>query len=50
MADAAGRLTKLAEEVLGVPLPVRIRAWDRSESARRGHPHSSSAIAGRCAG
>ncbi|MFF9481346.1 class I SAM-dependent methyltransferase [Streptomyces sp. NPDC014733] len=31
MADAAGRLTKLAEEVLGAKLPVRIRAWDRSE-------------------
>ncbi|NWF29897.1 class I SAM-dependent methyltransferase [Streptomyces sp. PKU-EA00015] len=32
MADAALRLTTLAEEVLGVPLPVRIRAWDGSES------------------
>ncbi|MFI2368595.1 class I SAM-dependent methyltransferase [Streptomyces sp. NPDC018833] len=32
MADAALRLTSLAEEVLGVPLPVRIRAWDGSES------------------
>ncbi|WP_039635774.1 class I SAM-dependent methyltransferase [Streptomyces sp. 769] len=32
MAGAAGRLTNLAEEVLGAPLPVRIRAWDRSES------------------
>ncbi|MFE5869187.1 class I SAM-dependent methyltransferase [Streptomyces roseifaciens] len=31
MADAARRLTALAEEVLGAPLPVRIRAWDRSE-------------------
>ncbi|SEE91401.1 cyclopropane-fatty-acyl-phospholipid synthase [Streptomyces sp. 2112.3] len=38
MADAAGRLTKLAEEVLGVPLPVRIRAWDRSESGPPGAP------------
>ncbi|MFP1629106.1 class I SAM-dependent methyltransferase [Streptomyces sp. 5K101] len=32
MADAALRLTTLAEEVLGAPLPVRIRAWDGSES------------------
>ncbi|MFJ6750871.1 MULTISPECIES: class I SAM-dependent methyltransferase [unclassified Streptomyces] len=38
MADAAGRLTKLAEEVLGCPLPVRIRAWDRSESGPPGAP------------
>ncbi|MFB7557053.1 SAM-dependent methyltransferase [Streptomyces brevispora] len=32
MADAALRLTALAEELLGEPLPVRIRAWDGSES------------------
>ncbi|MFE9399491.1 class I SAM-dependent methyltransferase [Streptomyces flavidovirens] len=32
MADAALRLTTLAEELLGIPLPVRIRAWDGSES------------------
>ncbi|MFF2811510.1 class I SAM-dependent methyltransferase [Streptomyces sp. NPDC058000] len=38
MAGAAGRLTKLAEEVLGDPLPVRIRAWDRSESGPPGAP------------
>ncbi|MFI1620152.1 class I SAM-dependent methyltransferase [Streptomyces lydicus] len=38
MADVAGRLTKLAEEVLGTPLPVRIRAWDRSESGPPGAP------------
>ncbi|WP_432145574.1 class I SAM-dependent methyltransferase [Streptomyces sp. bgisy084] len=38
MADAAGRLTKLAEELLGAPLPVRIRAWDRSESGPPGAP------------
>ncbi|WP_030262262.1 SAM-dependent methyltransferase [Streptomyces violens] len=38
MADAAGRLTKLAEEVLGAPLPVRIRAWDHSESGPPGAP------------
>lgn len=38
MAEAAGRLTKLAGEVLGAPLPVRIRAWDRSESGPPGAP------------
>ncbi|TSB25811.1 cyclopropane-fatty-acyl-phospholipid synthase family protein [Streptomyces sp. NBC_01525] len=38
MADAAGRLTKLAEEVLGAKLPVRIRAWDRSEFGPPGAP------------
>ncbi|AJT66636.1 putative fatty acid methyltransferase [Streptomyces lydicus] len=38
MADAAARLTKLAEEVLGAGLPVRIRAWDRSESGPPGAP------------
>ncbi|MFI1307991.1 class I SAM-dependent methyltransferase [Streptomyces sioyaensis] len=38
MAEAAGRLTELAEEVLGAPLPVRIRAWDRSESGPPGAP------------
>ncbi|MFB7633782.1 class I SAM-dependent methyltransferase [Streptomyces sp. NPDC056149] len=38
MAGAAGRLTKLAEEVLGGPLPVRIRAWDASESGPPGAP------------
>ncbi|WP_128817662.1 SAM-dependent methyltransferase [Streptomyces sp. S063] len=32
MADAASRLTALAEELLSEPLPVRIRAWDGSES------------------
>ncbi|MFE5511008.1 class I SAM-dependent methyltransferase [Streptomyces sp. NPDC056529] len=32
MADAAPRLTTLAEELLGGPLPVRLRAWDGSES------------------
>lgn len=32
MADAAMRLTALAQELLGEPLPVRIRAWDGSES------------------
>ncbi|MFI8941425.1 class I SAM-dependent methyltransferase [Streptomyces syringium] len=38
MADAAGRLTALAEQVLGAPLPVRLRAWDRSESGPPGTP------------
>ncbi|WNI31442.1 cyclopropane-fatty-acyl-phospholipid synthase family protein [Streptomyces sp. ITFR-6] len=32
MADAALRLAALAQELLGEPLPVRIRAWDGSES------------------
>lgn len=32
MADAASRLTALAEELLSEPLPVRVRAWDGSES------------------
>ncbi|MFD7320845.1 class I SAM-dependent methyltransferase [Streptomyces sp. NPDC059875] len=32
MADAALRLTTLAEDLLGVPLPVRLRAWDGSEA------------------
>lgn len=32
MADAASRLTTLVEELLGAPPPVRIRAWDGSES------------------
>ncbi|MEU8524631.1 cyclopropane-fatty-acyl-phospholipid synthase family protein [Streptomyces sp. NPDC048629] len=32
MADAALRLTALAEEMLGSPLPVRLRAWDGSEA------------------
>ncbi|WP_309051834.1 cyclopropane-fatty-acyl-phospholipid synthase family protein [Streptomyces sp.] len=32
MADAATRLTRLAEDLLGEPFPVRVRAWDGSES------------------
>ncbi|WP_435059623.1 class I SAM-dependent methyltransferase [Streptomyces sp. bgisy060] len=32
MADAASRLMTLAEELLGGPLPVRLRAWDGSEA------------------
>ncbi|MDH2389817.1 cyclopropane-fatty-acyl-phospholipid synthase [Streptomyces sp. HNM0663] len=38
MADAAMRLTSLAEELLGGPLPVRVRAWDGSESGPEGAP------------
>ncbi|GHE00729.1 SAM-dependent methyltransferase [Streptomyces alanosinicus] len=32
MADAAARLRSLAEQVLGAPLPVRLRAWDGSQA------------------
>ncbi|GGZ23955.1 cyclopropane-fatty-acyl-phospholipid synthase [Streptomyces inusitatus] len=32
MADAALRLTTLAEELLNTPFPVRLRAWDGSEA------------------
>ncbi|WP_420168702.1 class I SAM-dependent methyltransferase [Streptomyces violaceoruber] len=38
MADAASRLTALAEESLSQPMPVRIRAWDGSESGPPGAP------------
>ncbi|MFD4760799.1 class I SAM-dependent methyltransferase [Streptomyces sp. NPDC058439] len=38
MADAALRLTALAEELLGEKLPVCIRAWDGSESGPPGGP------------
>ncbi|WP_405687283.1 class I SAM-dependent methyltransferase [Streptomyces sp. NBC_00057] len=38
MADAALRLTALAEELLGEKLSVRIRAWDGSESGPPGAP------------
>ncbi|QGV80243.1 SAM-dependent methyltransferase [Streptomyces ficellus] len=38
MADAASRLTTLAEDLLGVELPVRIRAWDGSEAGPPGAP------------
>ncbi|MEU6068442.1 cyclopropane-fatty-acyl-phospholipid synthase family protein [Streptomyces sp. NPDC047082] len=38
MADAASRLTSLAEQLLGEPLPVRIRAWDGSLSGPPGAP------------
>ena len=32
MADVARQLAALAEKLLGAPIPVRIRAWDGSES------------------
>ncbi|MFF5857969.1 class I SAM-dependent methyltransferase [Streptomyces sp. NPDC012751] len=32
MAEAAPRLRNLAEQVLGGPLPVRLKAWDGSEA------------------
>ncbi|MET9653187.1 cyclopropane-fatty-acyl-phospholipid synthase family protein [Streptomyces sp. NPDC006460] len=38
MADAASRLTTLAEDLLGVPFPVRLRAWDGSEAGPTGGP------------
>ena len=38
MTHVAARLAALAEEVLGAPLPLRIRAWDRSETGPPGAP------------
>ncbi|WP_181765157.1 SAM-dependent methyltransferase [Streptomyces albidus (ex Kaewkla and Franco 2022)] len=38
MTEVAPRLTALAERVLGVPLPIRIRAWDGSEAGPPGAP------------
>lgn len=38
MADAALRLKSLFEQLLGTPLPVRIRAWDGSEAGPPGAP------------
>ncbi|NEA41338.1 cyclopropane-fatty-acyl-phospholipid synthase family protein [Streptomyces sp. SID11385] len=38
MQDAASRLTDLAQELLGAPLPVRVRAWDGSEAGPPGAP------------
>ncbi|MGI5409063.1 class I SAM-dependent methyltransferase [Streptomyces chartreusis] len=38
MADAAVRLKSLLEQLLGVPLPVRIRAWDGSQAGPPGAP------------
>ncbi|MFI1167120.1 class I SAM-dependent methyltransferase [Streptomyces sp. NPDC020801] len=38
MPDAALRLTRLLEQLLGTPLEVRIRAWDGSEAGPPGAP------------
>ncbi|POX54350.1 cyclopropane-fatty-acyl-phospholipid synthase family protein [Streptomyces sp. Ru72] len=38
MADAALRLKSLVEQILGAPLPVRLRAWDGSEAGPPGAP------------
>ncbi|MBA4865386.1 class I SAM-dependent methyltransferase [Streptomyces sp. PSKA54] len=38
MQDAALRLKSLAEQLLGTPLPVRVRAWDGSEAGPPGVP------------
>ena len=38
MADAALRLKGLLEQLLGAPLPVRIRAWDGSQAGPPGAP------------
>lgn len=38
MADAASRLNRFAEQLLGSPLPVRIRAWDGSQAGPPGAP------------
>ncbi|MET9184989.1 class I SAM-dependent methyltransferase [Streptomyces tendae] len=32
MTDAAGRLSEMAKQALGRPLPLRLRAWDGSEA------------------
>ena len=51
MPNTAQRLKTLMEDLLQAPLPIRLRAWDGSESGppdtpRTDHP----ATAGRCAG
>jgi cyclopropane-fatty-acyl-phospholipid synthase len=38
MADAAPRLMSLVEQLLGTPVPMRIRAWDGSEAGPPGAP------------
>ncbi|MEU8977413.1 cyclopropane-fatty-acyl-phospholipid synthase family protein [Streptomyces sp. NPDC048309] len=38
MQDAAPRLKSLVEQLVGAPLPVRIRAWDGSEAGPPGAP------------
>ncbi|MEU8588252.1 cyclopropane-fatty-acyl-phospholipid synthase family protein [Streptomyces sp. NPDC048664] len=38
MADAASRLKSFAEQLLGEPLPLRVRAWDGSQAGPPGAP------------
>jgi cyclopropane-fatty-acyl-phospholipid synthase len=38
MQDAAPRLKSLVEQLVGAPLPMRIRAWDGSEAGPPGAP------------
>ncbi|UIX33587.1 SAM-dependent methyltransferase [Streptomyces sp. GQFP] len=38
MPEAASRLQSFAEQLLGAPLPMRIRAWDGSEAGPPGAP------------
>ncbi|WP_432188240.1 class I SAM-dependent methyltransferase [Streptomyces sp. Tue6028] len=38
MQDAALRLKSLVEQMLGTPLPLRVRAWDGSEAGPPGAP------------
>ncbi|CAL9550241.1 putative fatty acid methyltransferase [Streptomyces sp. enrichment culture] len=38
MSDAAPRLKGLVEQMLGAPLPMRIRAWDGSQAGPPGAP------------
>ncbi|GGX99225.1 SAM-dependent methyltransferase [Streptomyces anandii] len=38
MPDAALRLTRLLEQLMGTPIPVRLRAWDGSEAGPPGAP------------
>ncbi|MGW1544061.1 class I SAM-dependent methyltransferase [Streptomyces sp. NPDC002309] len=38
MTDAASRLEGLLEQVVGTPLPVRVRAWDGSQAGPPGAP------------
>ncbi|MFD5760935.1 class I SAM-dependent methyltransferase [Streptomyces sp. NPDC127044] len=38
MQDAALRLKSLVEQLVGAPLPIRIRAWDGSEAGPPGAP------------
>ncbi|MDX3757575.1 MULTISPECIES: cyclopropane-fatty-acyl-phospholipid synthase family protein [Streptomyces] len=38
MQDAAPRLKSLVEQLVGAPLPIRVRAWDGSEAGPPGAP------------